>query len=359
MSEEKGCLESIGGSYMKPQNNPLTSWIDDEYTEVPDSPGPVDDAIAETIADELFVHAVLEDRVQRNNEKEINNIYNVLNLISKDVPTPSRSAKPPTGLARNTQFVVVTSALSLTIALLVMFYFVSPYQNANAAMVSLQKVLKATREPLDRTYVIRLLEEYSREKKPQRLSQEAWNVESVEDVDGALLFVRGVDQFVLRIPLRSGEMRTLGCDGETSWAFRDNGPVHVSNNLNRFRGALPGQQQDLPLINIFEHVNQLQNGYDITLEEYAGFLKGGVTLAKISGVRNSRDVRGPKQIELFFNSETGVLHTIRLDGLPRGRGGPKSVLFELKDQSDLGKAFFSHISHHDGQKEIREEGSRQ
>jgi len=54
-----------------------------------------------------------------------------------------------------------------------------------------------------------------------------------------------------------------------------------------------------------------------------------------------------------------VLHTIRLDGLPRGRGGPKSVLFELKDQSDLGKAFFSHISHHDGQKEIREEGARQ
>jgi hypothetical protein len=253
----------------------------------------------------------------------------------------------------------VTSALSLTIALLVMFYFVSPYQNANAAMVSLQKILKATSEPLDRTYVIRLLEEYSREKKPQRLSQEAWNVESVEDVDGALLFVRGVDQFVLRMPLRSGGMRTLGCDGETSWAFRDNGPVHVSNNLNRFRGALPGQQQDLPLINIFEHVNQLQNGYDITLEEYAGFLKGGVTLAKISGVRNSRDVRGPKQIELFFNSETGVLHTIRLDGLPRGRGGPKSVLFELKDQSDLGKAFFSHISHHDGQKEIREEGARQ
>ena len=76
-------------------------------------------------------------------------------------------------------------------------------------------------------------------------------------------------------------------------------------------------------------------------------------------MRNSRDVRGPKQIELFFNSETGVLHTIRLDGLPRGRGGPKSVLFELKDQSDLGKAFFSHISHHDGQKEIREEGARQ
>lgn len=344
---------------MKPQNNPLTSWIDDEHTEAPDSPAPVDGTIAKTIADELFVHAVLEDRVQRNNEKETTNLYSVLNFISKDVPAPLRSAKHPTGFARNTQFVVVTSALSLTIALLVMFYFVVPYQKANAAMASLQKVLKATSEPLDRTYVIRLLEEYSREKKPQRLSLEAWNVSSREDVDGALLFVRGVDQFVLRMPLRSGGMRTLGCDGETSLAFRDNGPVHVSNNLNRFRGALPGQQQDLPLINIYEHVNQLQSGYDITLEEYAGFLESGVTLAKISGVRNSRDVRGPKQIELFFDSDTGVIHTIRLDGLPRGRGGPKSVLFELKDQSDLGKAFFSHISHHDGQKEIREEGLRQ
>lgn len=344
---------------MKPQNNPLTNWIDDENIEVPDSLGPVNDTIAKTIADELFVHAALVDRVQRNNEKEITNLYSVLNLISKDVPAPSRSAKTPTGFARNNQFVVVSSALSLTIALLVMFYFVSPYQNANAALASLQKVLKATREPLDRTYVIRLLEEYSREKKPQRISQEAWNVESVVDVDGALLFVRGVDQFVLSMPLRSGGTRTLGCDGETSWAFRDNGPVHVSNDLNRFRGALPGQQQDLPLINIFEHVNQLQSGYDVTLEEYASFLEGGVTLSKISGVRNSRDVRGPKQIELFFDSDTGVIHTIRLDGLPRGRGGPKSVLFELKDQSDLGEAFFSHVSHHDGQKEIREEGSRQ
>ena len=56
-------------------------------------------------------------------------------------------------------------------------------------------------------------------------------------------FCTGCGSFVLRMPLRSGGTRTLGCDGETSWAFRDNGPVHVSNNLNRFRGALPGSSR--------------------------------------------------------------------------------------------------------------------
>ncbi len=45
------------------------------------------------------------------------------------------------------------------------------------------------------------------------------------------------------------------------------GPVHVSTDLNRFRGGLPGQQQDIPFINIHDHLSQLRSGYEVELSK--------------------------------------------------------------------------------------------
>ncbi len=89
--------------------------------------------------------------------------------------------------------------------------------------------------------------------------------ESNEQIDGAKLYVRGADKYVFVRLLKDGRQRVSGCDGEQSWAFREDGPIHVSSDLSRFRGGMPGQKQDIPFINIHSHLAQLRTGYDVEL----------------------------------------------------------------------------------------------
>jgi hypothetical protein len=182
-----------------------------------------------------------------------------------------------------------------------------------------------------------------------------------EQTDGATLYVRGANQYVMTVMLSSGLQRTSGCDGVQSWAFHKNGPVHVSADLNRFRGGLPGQQQGVPFINMHDHLSQLQlqTGYDVDLGDSKQNAADGTKLSQLIGVRKSRDVRGPKQVEIWFDAETGTIHKMLLDGLPRGRSGPKTVMLELLNQSHLDAEFFSHESHHEPGRRIRYEEEQQ
>ena len=169
------------------------------------------------------------------------------------------------------------------------------------------------------------------------------------------MYVRGANQYVLTVLLPTGLKRTSGCDGQQSWAFREDGPVQVSADLSRFRGGLPGQQQDIPFINIHSHLTQLRDGYDVQLSDQGDHASDGSVVSQLIGVRKSRDVRGPKQIQIWFDSRSGTVHKMLLDGLPRGRGGPKSLALELIDESELAPRFFSHKSHHEPGRRVRDE----
>ena len=112
-------------------------------------------------------------------------------------------------------------------------------------------------------------------------------------------------------------------------------------------------------MNIHSHLSQLQSGYEVELTDEVDAATDGTVLSQLVGVRQSRDVRGPKQIEIWFDANSGTVHKMVLDGLPRGRGGPKSVMLELDGQSDLAPDFFSHEAHHEPGKRIRyEDGQR-
>lgn len=351
----------------KNMNDLLSDWLDDEE---PKSAG-TEDAVAEesskTIAESLLIHGLLSDMGCREKDQDDERIWAVMQVIVDEnsaVKTGTNSdeaiAEPQllSNLNANKssrRFAILTSALTVAIVLIFAFFVIGPQQEVSAAMASLEKVLEAAAKPFDRTYRVRVVEEYPRDKKPRNLSQEAWKRESEEQIDGATLFVREANQYVLTVMLRSGFKRTSGCDGEVSWAFREDGPVHVSTDLSRFRGGVPGQQQDIPFMNIHSHLSQLQSGYEVKLTEEQDTATDGTDLLQLVGVRQSRDVRGPKQIEIWFHADDGTVHKMLLRGLPRGRGGPKSVILELEDQSDLAANFFSHESHHEPGKRIRYE----
>lgn len=334
-------------------NDFLSDWLDDEGPTSPDKEDAIVEESSEAIAESLLIHGLLTDIGRRNHEQETQRLRSVMERI--DSENDAVTLAHPSRTSRRRRFAMLTSALTVAAAVLVMFVVLGPQQKVSAAMASLEKVLEAAAKPFDRTYLVQVVEEYPRDKKPKNLSQKAWDREPEEQIDGATLFLRGANQYVLTVMLRSGLKRTSGCDGEVSWAFREDGPVHVTTDLSRFRGVVPGHEQDIPFVNAHAHISLLRSGYKIELTEEQDVASDGTALSQLVGVRKSRDVRGPKQIEIWFDTNNGTVHKMLLEGLPRARSGPKSVMLELMDQSDLSPDYFSHESHHEPDRRVKSE----
>lgn len=331
----------------------ISNWLDSDATQPSTTNDELREYSSEEIADALVIHGLLSDQGLRDEVAESRSLSMIMQRIESELaPEPSAQTEIHPKHSHR-RFAVAASFVAIAASVMLVFSLLAPGQNASAAITSLEKVILAAAQPTDRTYSVRVTEEYSASKKPRNLSQEAWEREAKERIDGARLYVRGVNQFVLSTTLESGTTRTSGCDGQVSWAFRQDGPVHVSTNLQRFRGGIPGQQQDLPFLNIHSHLSQLQNGYELELTGQQPTSEKTGELSHLVGVRQSRDVRGPKQIEIWFDASDGTVHRMVLGGLPRGRGGPKSVMLELESQSSLAPNFFSHDAHHEPGKRIR------
>ena len=336
----------------------LSDWLDDTDPEsVVSSAAPREESCND-VAESLLIHGLLTDHARRDERRDSARIQALMQAINDE--SPSEIALPNTGgTAAATvskgpmRLVNLATVLAIAAAVIVMVSIVVPHQSASAAMASLEKVLEAIAQTFDRTYEMHVVEEYSRDKQPRNLAQESWERKSGEQIEGAILYVRGADTFVFARKLTAGGQRVSGCDGVQSWAFREDGPVHVSSDLSRFRGGIPGEQQDMPFINMHSHLEQLRTGYDVELDQHEEFAFDGKVLSRLVGTRKSQLVRGPKRVEISFDPKNGTIHQLLLDGLPRGGGGPKSVKLDLVSQSDLGKNFFSHESHHEPDRRVR------
>lgn len=333
----------------------LSDWMDDA-DEVPRNE-PEISAVesSERVADALLIHGLLTEMAGRDQDGDAEQMRSLMQRINSEVESNTAAAVVPNVQHGRGLFAIVTSAFTIAAAVMVMFFVFSPNQSVSAAMASLEKVVEAAMRPLDRTYSVRVVEEYSRDKRPRNLSQEAWDRQSPEQIDGATIYVRGANKYVLKVLLTTGEASTSGCDGKLSWSLRQDGPVHVSADLNRFRGRMPGSQHDMPFMNIHANLSQLRVGYDVELTDEKEAAADGLVLSQLICVRKSNDVRGTKRVEIWFAPESGTVHKMLLDGLPRGRGGPKSVMLELIDQSDLDPDFFSHEAHHEPERKIKSE----
>ncbi|MGC6445351.1 MAG: hypothetical protein ACON5J_02930 [Rubripirellula sp.] len=335
----------------------LSNWLDDE-NENPAGNGDVPAGEAnESIAESLLIHGILAD-IGSGNDAKSERIGALMLRVDAGFAKDSLSVVSASVSHRQRRFAILTSALTIAAVVLIMFSVFGPHRSVSAAMASLDKVMEAAAKPFDHTYRVRVVEEYPRDKRPKHLSQEAWEREAPERIDGATIHVRGADEYVMIVMLRTGKTRTSGCDGKISWAFREDGPVHISGDLNRFRGGMPGSQQGMPLLNIHANLTQLKMGYDVELADAKETSTDGTLLSQFNCIRKSNDVRGPKQVNVWFDAEDGTVHKMLLEGLPRGRGGPKSVMLELVGQPSLPKNFYSHETHHEPGKRIRDEGSQ-
>ena len=80
-------------------------------------------------------------------------------------------------------------------------------------------------------------------------------------------------------------------------------------------------------------------------------------IRRLVGHRKSREVRGPKSIEVFFDRNDGTIHRMILDGLPRVVTGAQRVwnsCWSLRNHSTAGSTLTRF--HHDGKRKIKRRG---
>lgn len=241
--------------------------------------------------------------------------------------------------------VALTTAVCVTLVLGLIFWQ-SVSSPVLAASAELRRIIQASEAALDRTYVVTALDE---DVDSEALPSTGRGAKP--SVDGALLQVRGPNQYVLVRYFADGTEFITGSDGTTAWSVPPRGRVRVSSDATRFRGAVPGQQQAIPFVDMRNSLHQLQESYELDLSP-ENTPEGW---RRMNATRKATATGGPKQVTLWYDAQSGTIHRMLLERLPQARGGPRNVLLELTDEGDLGPAYFEHTSHHDTNREVIEE----
>jgi len=203
----------------------------------------------------------------------------------------------------------------------------------------LQRLIDSPSLFRDRTYLLRTLDQVPEEVDEKR-----------PPLDGAILHVRPPESYVLVRKFPDGRLFWTGSDGQISWSMPPRGVVRVSKDPMRFRGPLPGNQQGIPFVDLRGDLVQLREAYQLRRLGVDATGKRGIGARK-----RSTEFRGPNEVELWFDAETGVVHRMVFIGLPRAKGGPDRVSVDLVDIKDLGNEFFRHEAHLDGDRRVIEE----
>jgi len=268
------------------------------------------------------------------------------NLVSLDQDEQLSAAQKPAinsaSPARRSILSMVTAACLLLGAGLIFWKVGST--PAIAAAAELQRIIEANSTLESRTYRISSLDSLEDEDLPVRGGQKP-------PLDGALLHVRGSEEYVLERFFSDGTRFITGSDGQIAWAIPPRGRVRVSRDPERFRGVVPGQQHSIPFIDMRASLEQLADAYELRVDQTIA--EDGTR--QLNGSRRSDASGGPKEVTIWYDAESGVIQRMQLSRLPRNQGGPRSVVLELVEQREMNDEFFQHSSHHSPDREVIED----
>ncbi len=207
------------------------------------------------------------------------------------------------------------------------------------ASAALDRVIGAISETRDRTYRIEVVEP-APPHEPSR--PDRGRFPPANHLDDATLWLRGPREFILSQSLPNGETRRIGSDGNVSWSMRGTGPVRVSPDAERFGRAIFARNGEVAFLDLRTQLEDLKRLYQVERLD-----RGSGDTWTLVGKRRSNDQGGPREIELWFHSGTGLLERMILRHLPRENGGPRSIAIVLQSTEPLPSDFFSHQSHHE------------
>lgn len=215
------------------------------------------------------------------------------------------------------------------------------------AMAALDRVILAMNEARDRSYSIKVIDPGS---DAGTTRADRGRFPPSNHLDGASLWLRGSGEFVLSQNLPNGETRIIGGDGKQSWSIRGDGPVRVSPDPDRFGRAIFQPNGEVAFLDLHTQLDQLKRLYRIEWLD-----RGSRDTWKLRGFRLSHEQGGPREIELWFDPDTGLVQRMILDELPRGNGGPRSLAIILRSTEALAPDFFQHSKHHEPQRTVLQE----
>lgn len=220
------------------------------------------------------------------------------------------------------------------------------FQPVNA-IAALDRVIVAMNEARDRSYSIEVIDAGSEagNTRPDR-----GRFPPANHLDGASFWLRGPGEFVLSQTLPNGETRIIGGDGTQSWSMRGDGPVRVSPDPDRFGRAIFHPNGEVAFLDLRNQLDQLKRLYRIEWLD-----RDSSETWKLRGFRRSHEQGGPREIELWFGPDTGLVQRMILHHLPRGNGGPRSIAIILRSTETLAPDFFQHAKHHESQRTVLQE----
>ena len=215
---------------------------------------------------------------------------------------------------------------------------------AAAALAEVNRLVDANDQASDRTY--RIIVEQTQPPSPSEAKRHEGRP-TKPPLDGATLYARGADQFVLVRAANPGQTFITGCDGQNSWAVLPDGSIRASSDLTRFQRDVPGHEHSIPLVNIKEGLKRLRSVYDVQLlrAEADGGNESAEEPTRLLIARKKRGYSGPKRVEIVYQAETGRICEMRFVEMPYG---PDRLTLRLVliAEHDLGASFFKHSSHH-------------
>jgi len=263
-------------------------------------------------------------------------------------PTPSQAeirlpAAPSAAVSWSSIMAMLASLALLLIALLI-----GSNRNQLSASQELQKMRKSLALG-DRLYRVDVEQAVLPNKK--QIEQHDERRPPKPSLEGAKLYVRGTDEFVLMRFLQDGTPFVTGSDGQVGWAIAPNGPVRVSQDKQRFNRDLPGHEHSIPLSNLSQGLTQIQKAYHVQIIPSSPGDAGDEQDAVLVATKKRGQQRGPSRIEIQYASNSGRIAQMRFIEMPYG---PErlTVRLTLIDELTLPESFFHHSDHHSSNQQV-------
>ena len=209
---------------------------------------------------------------------------------------------------------------------------------------------------VDRTFAISVLDAVIPPKHQDRNSPERRRPPK-PSLDGAVLDVRGPDQFVLRRQNAQGEWFITGRNSATSWAIRPDGPVRYSDDLLEFARDLPGHEDGLPINNLHDGLEALRTAYDLELgpEEVAESTttSDDEPNRRMIAIRKP-GFRGAMKVEILYTESSGRIIELRFDQMSYGPQQITLTMTAVEDQT-FPDNYFDHSHHHGPERDVEYE----
>ncbi|MFO0943781.1 MAG: hypothetical protein U0930_23850 [Pirellulales bacterium] len=244
--------------------------------------------------------------------------------------------------------------IALTVAASIFVSFAVWRDRGNTAIAEqteLRRVIEANSANLLRSFELAVEAISPGDSKQKRVDQRE-NRPPKPPLDGAVLHVRGKNEFVMIRKTADGLPFVTGSDGKSSWAVRADGPVRVSDDLRRFNRDVPGHEFSVPLYNLHEALEHLQAAFELHVISESATAPTQTQRLLIAIKR--KGFPGPKRVEITYEAESGLIDQLRFIDMPYG-SDRLTVQLTLSVPPLATQDFFTHWPYHSADRKIEVE----